>query len=259
MDLRMDAGLAEGYTSASQVARRLTEPWAERNLFCPACPSDQLRSFANNTAVIDLRCERCDARYQLKAKAGAFGRKAANSAFSRKMEAINAGRAPHYAFLNYGSGDWLVRDLFVVPGHFFTPALIEERKPLAHTARRAGWVGSNILLHLLPAEARVVIVAAGKERSPVEVRRAWGEFAFLKKGARGGWAADVLGCVRTLQRETGSAEFTSQQFYTRFERELSGRHPDNRHIQDKVRQQLQLLRDGGVLKFVTPGRYRVVG
>ncbi len=31
-----------------------------------------------------------------------------------------------------------VTDLTIVPKHFFTPAVIERRRPLADTARRAG-------------------------------------------------------------------------------------------------------------------------
>lgn len=236
----------------------MTEPWAERNLFCPACPSDHLRSLANNTAVLDLRCERCDAKYQLKSKGAPFGRKAANSAYERKMDAIRSGRAPHYAFLHYDKSDWTVRNLFVIPGHFFTATVVERRKPLGPRARRAGWVGSNILLHALPPEARVVLVRDGQELPPSDVRRLWAGFAFLRKGARGGWAPDVLTCVREIQK-AGVLEFQLADFYDRFEDDLAKRHPDNKHVRDKIRQQLQLLRDGGVLKFVSPGRYRVVG
>ena len=40
--------------------------------------------------------------------------------------------------------------------------------------------------------------------------------------------------------------FTNSDIYA-FERELSELHPDNRHIRDKIRQQLQVLRDTGFL------------
>ncbi|HXL22673.1 MAG TPA: hypothetical protein VOA78_09410 [Candidatus Dormibacteraeota bacterium] len=34
-------------------------------------------------------------------------------------------------------------------------------------------------------------------------------------------------------------------------------HPNNAHIRDKIRQQLQLLRDLGLLQFLVPGSYRL--
>lgn len=35
----------------------------------------------------------------------------------------------------------------MVPKYFFSPEIIEKRKPLADTAKRAGWIGCNILLN----------------------------------------------------------------------------------------------------------------
>ena len=260
MDLRLDPVVAAGYKSASQVARVVTERRAADNLYCLACSSDRLDPLRPNARVTDYRCLACSARYQLKSQQGAFGRKVGNSAYGPKMEAIGQGLAPHYAFLRYSREPWQVTDLFVVPGHFFTPAVIEKRPPLPETARRAGWVGSNILLACLAPEARVALVSECQIRPPEEARDAWQKFAFLgvDQRARGGWGADVLSCVRTLLSELGGVEFTLQQFYGRFEAELQERYPDNQNVQAKIRQQLQVLRDGGVLDFGSPGQYRIL-
>lgn len=249
-----------GYRSPSQIARRVTEHWAEANLFCVACRSEKLEPLAINTPVRDYRCPACSARYQLKGKDGAFGGRAQNSAYSVKLQAIEAGEAPHYVFLSYSRKTWNVTDLFVVPGHFFTPALIEQRRPLKSTARRAGWVGSNILLYVLPSEARIRLISEGHIHAPSEVRAAWHNYAFLgtDERARGGWGADVLRCVRTLQAETSALEFSLQDFYRRFAGELGRFRPDNRNVEAKIRQQLQVLRDGGVLSFMGHGRYRII-
>ena len=259
MDLRLDPAVAAGYKSASQVARVVTERWASANLYCLACASNRLDPLRPNARVTDYRCLGCSARYQLKSQQGAFGRTVQNSAYEPKMQAIEQGLAPHYAFLRYSREVWRVTDLFVVPGHFFTPAVIEKRPPLPETARRAGWVVSNIVLGSLTPEARVALVSDGQVRPPAEARDAWRRFAFLgaDRRARGGWGADVLTCVRTLLSELGEAEFTLQQFYGRFEAELQTRHPDNQNVQAKIRQQLQVLRDGGVLDFGGGGRYRI--
>ena len=177
------------------------------------------------------------------------------------MRAIQRGEAPHYAFLTYSLAPWRVTDLFIVPGHFFSPAAIEKRPPLPASARRAGWVGSSILLDALSPEARLHVVVGGDVLPAAAARDAWQRFAFLgsDRRARGGWGADVLNCVRTLWGELGAEEFTLQAFYRRFEAELQQLHPGNRNVQAKIRQQLQVLRDGGVLDFVEQGRYRVRG
>ncbi len=257
MDLRLDLTVAEGYKSKSQIARRLTEDWATRNLYCLACASAHLDAARANTAVWDYSCSTCGALYQLKSHDRPFGRRVSNSEYYTKMRAIAAGRAPHYAFLQYSIPAEAVTDLFVVPGHFLSPAVVEPRPPLPPHAKRAGWVGSNILLGQLPEEGRVHVVKAGTSLNPLQVRDDWQRYQFLA-GKRGGWAADVLSCIRVLERVTESKDFTLQDFYRRFEAELASRHTDNRNVQAKIRQQMQVLAKGRVLSFVNRrGLYRV--
>ena len=167
MDLHLNLAVAEGYSSPSQIARVVTKDWATRNLYCLACSSILLDPARANTAVRDYSCPTCGATYQLKSKGGKFGRKVVNSEYHVKMQAIAKGSAPHYTFLRYSNLTWRVTDLFVVPGHFLSPAVVEKRPPLRPPARRAGWVGSNILLEQLPQEARVHVVEDGVSRNPV--------------------------------------------------------------------------------------------
>ena len=260
MELTLDPSVAEGYRSRSQRARVITERWARENLFCPACPSEHLEALRANAMVTDYDCPSCEASYQLKSAAKAFGGSVANSAYGPKMEAIRDGQAPHYVFLRYSPQRWMVMDLFIVPGYFITPAIVEKRPPLPPTARRAGWVGSNILLRELPGDARVSVVANETALPPEDVRDAWSRFAFLGQGenAKGGWTADVLICVRRMQEMTNSDEFVLQDFYKAFEDYLGGLHPENRNVQPKIRQQLQILRDNRVLQFLKGGHYRVL-
>ena len=213
-----------------------------------------------NTPVRDYRCPECGAIYQLKSRNGRFGRSVSNSAYESKLAAIKSGTVPHYAFLSYSESAWTVDTLFVIPGHFVSLSVIQRRNPLRPNARRAGWVGSNLLLGQLPSEARVSVVENGTCRDPAEVRRDWNAFDFLKSDTRasGGWGAETLTCVRELQRASGLHEFTLQEFYSRFTDELSLRHPENHNVQAKIRQQLQVLRDGKILDFRGRGRYRII-
>ena len=260
MELTLDPSLAEGYRSLSQRARVITEHWAKENLFCPACPSGHLDPLRPNAIVTDYDCPDCKSSYQLKSAARAFGGSVTNSAYGPKMRAIQDGQAPNYMFLHYSPQRWMVVDLFIVPGYFITPAIVAKRPPLPPTARRAGWIGSNILLRALPGDARVSVVANEKALPPEDVRSAWSRFAFLGQGenAKGGWTADVLMCVRKMQEMTRSDEFVLQDLYKAFEDYLGGLHPENRNVQPKIRQQLQILRDNGVLQFLNGGHYKVL-
>ena len=51
--------------------------------------------------------------------------------------------------------------------------------------------------------------------------------------------------------------FTLKDMYY-FENELKMRHPENYHIRDKIRQQLQFARDKGLIEFISRGLYRKV-
>jgi len=61
-----------------------------------------------------------------------------------------------------------------------------------------------------------------------------------------------MNCVEKLE----SKEFTLDEIYVS-ENFLSKKHPGNKHIKDKIRQQLQVLRDKEYLEFTKRGRYRL--
>ena len=61
--------------------------------------------------------------------------------FKTKCERLAADNNPNLFLLNYDLKQLSVINLFVVPKHFFVREIIEERKPLAATARRGvGWL-----------------------------------------------------------------------------------------------------------------------
>jgi len=68
-----------------------------------------------------------------------------------------------------------------------------------------------------------------------------------------GWLIEVMKCVEALGRQ----EFELADVYA-FEARLSALYPNNRHVKQKIRQQLQVLRDRGYLEFLSRGRYRVI-
>jgi type II restriction enzyme len=126
------------YDSGSQTARHLSEAWASLYAFCPNCGHDRLSKFANNRPVADLFCAACNEEFELKSQKAKFGLKVLDGAFRTMCERLASHNNPNLILMNYNLASG-VNNLFVVPKHFFVQDIIEERKPLAETARRAGW------------------------------------------------------------------------------------------------------------------------
>jgi type II restriction enzyme len=257
MDLALDPTLAEGYTSKAQRSRVITEGWAVENLYCLNCDADAIEAHRPGKRVEDFLCPSCDRRTQLKAKRGSHGRKVSNSAYQPKIEAINANEAPDYAFMSFDPDAWRVTDLFLVPGHFLTPRVVEKRKPLSSDARRSGWVGSNILLDRIPEAGRIEMVEGGEAVPVEEVRSRFERTAFLSDRDTGSrdWTTAVMDCIDELDLRTGE-RFELADVYD-FEGRLAEMYPENRHVRAKIRQQLQVLRDEGLIEFLGDGEYRL--
>ncbi len=162
MQLMLDIKLATNYRSGSQIARLITEKWVEDNMFCPRCGNDRVRSFENNRPVADFFCERCGHEYELKSKRGPIGTKVNDGAYSTMIERITSNQNPDFFFMNYSMQEMAIKDFIVIPKIFFTPSIIEKRKPLSDSARRAGWTGCNILLRDIPEQGRIAIVQNSK-------------------------------------------------------------------------------------------------
>lgn len=256
MDLALDPSVAEGYTSKAQRSRVITETWAAENLYCLNCDVDRIEAHRPGKRVEDFLCPSCDRRIQLKASRGGHGRKVSNSAYQPKIEAIQANEAPDYAFMGFDPDAWRVTDLFLVPGHFMTPTVVEERKPLSSNARRSGWVGSNILLERIPTVGRIELIEDAEPVPRDDAREKFEQTAFLAEADTDtrDWTAAVLDCIDELRLEPGD-RFELADVY-QFEEELAELYPDNQHIRAKIRQQLQVLRDEGVIEFLGDGEYR---
>jgi hypothetical protein len=99
--------------------------------------------------------------YQLKGQQSRIGERINDGAFEVMVEAIHDRPDAEFLFfyfMQYELATWRVKNLLLVPSFAFPPSAIIKRKPLAPTARRAGWVGCNIALNRVPAEARIAVV-----------------------------------------------------------------------------------------------------
>lgn len=254
MDLAFDISLANGYKSSGQRIRLMSETWAAENLYCPCCGSEKITRLPNNMPVADFICESCNEIFELKSKLNHFGKKIVDGAYQTAIERISGNKNPDLFALVY-SGDYRVKELAIIPKYFFTVDVIEKRKPLAETARRAGWVGSNILFADIPQQGKINIIKNSVWLDREQVVSSYNESKKLKFDnlAKRGWLMDVLQCVNRIK----ATEFSLRDIYA-YVTDLKIKHPENNNIEAKIRQQLQLLRDKGFLIFMGNGQYRKV-
>lgn len=253
MNLELPLTVAEKYKSRSQIARVVTEQWAALNLYCPACDSNRILQERPNKSAIDFTCPKCNQPFQLKGSRTWNYAKIVDAGYQAMLAAIHSDTRPSLFLLHY-TPSWQVHNLLLVPRFFLTESVIEKRRPLSLHARRAGWVGCNILLSEIPTDGKLWLVSNGVEATISEVRAQFQRiqpFAHLDVHLRG-WTLDMLKVIRKMNRQT----FSLSEIYV-FESELARTHPDNRNIRPKIRQQLQVLRDLGFLEFTKRGYYRI--
>ena len=255
MNLAFDNSVIDNYRSRTQIARVLTENWVDRNMYCPRCGNLHIKHFENNRPVADFYCPLCNNEYELKSKDGDLGHKVNDGAYNTMIDRITSNNNPDFFFMSYSKKELKVKNLILIPKHFFVPNIIEKRKPLDSTARRAGWVGCNILIDKIPKQGKIEIVSNGEIiniNTVVEKVNKSHQLEIKDINSRG-WLMDVLNCVN----ETSSQLFTIDEMY-KYENELYIKHPQNNNIKPKIRQQLQFLRDKGLIEFLGNGRYKKI-
>jgi len=241
------------YTSGSQRAREWTERWVKDWVYCPNCGNRTISQFPANSPLPTSTCPACAEQYELKSQKSRFGQDR-RWRLPDHVRAAGVRRQPNLFLLNYDLKSLSVVNALVIPKQFFVRKIIEERPPLAanrtpgrlgrlqHPARSNPGIGENLLR---PRRAR----------SPkASVLTQWERIKFLRDtnadAAR--WLIEVMNCVESL----GKREFTLDDVYA-FEPELARLYPNNRHVKQKIRQQLQVLRDKGYLSFESRGSYRL--
>jgi type II restriction enzyme len=239
--------------SASQIARVITEPWTERNFYCPSCGLSLL-PYPTNTRVRDFYSPTCGETFQQKASKHHFSKSILGSEYKTTLDSILSDIHPSLILLHYDRVKWSVEDLSLIHRACITPSCIIPRKPLSDMARRAGWQGCTISTERIPQVGRIKVIDQGHVRKKSEVLEQWKRSEALLKARpeMRGWIADVLRCV-----EKCFTTFSLSNVYE-FEQELAAKHPNNKNVRAKIRQQLQVLRDLDFVEFLGSGEYRYV-
>lgn len=252
MKLQFNLKLADNYKSNSQIARVLSENWVYENSYCPSCGNPKLISHHRNNPVADFFCPNCKSNYELKSFKSMPKFRIVDGAYNTMIDKVINNENPHFFFLQYSSS-FSVLNYFSVPKYFFTYDLIEKRKPLSTKARRAKWVGCNILFGNLPQTGIIYLVKDSTIIQPESVLYQWQRTSFLrnKKLESRGWLVELISILEKMPSEI----FTIQDVY-KFEELLRQKYPENKFIKAKIRQQLQVLRDKKIIKFLGKGKYQ---
>lgn len=245
-----DIKLAEKYHNASQKIKVLTESWVGKEIYCPACGC-RVDKFEESRPVADFFCPDCQEEYELKSKKNSMGKKIPDGAYATMIERLKSENNPNFFFLNYI--DYRVNNFLVIPKHFFTPEIIIKRNQ--GIPGRPGYIMCSIDLSPIPQSGKIFYIKEGKIESKDKVLENWQRTLFLrgeKESSTKGWILDIMNCIDRLNKK----EFSLNEMYT-FEKYLKMKHPNNNFVRDKIRQQLQFLRDKGYLKFIDRGNYKL--
>ena len=111
------------------------------------------------------------------------------------------------------------------------------------------------MLDKIPAHARIPVIEEENVRPKQAVREDYERLRPLEglNVQKRGWTLDVLQVVQSLNNK----EFLLADVYAHAEA-LAKLHPKNAHVRDKIRQQLQVQRDLGLVEFLGSGSYCLV-
>ncbi len=251
MNLHFNQSLAKNYKSQAQKIRVLSEDWVANQSYCPNCSAEPLTEFTNNQPVADFYCANCNEQYELKSKKAKLSNIINDGAYDTMIERINSDNNPNFFFLTYSQA-LSVNNFLIIPKQFFKSDMIIKRKPLSATAKRAGWVGCNIDLRKVPESGKVFLVKNQQVMPRKAVTEQFQQTLFLREQSiqSRGWTLDVMQCVDKLPER-----FTLAQVYG-FSDILQTLHINNNNIPAKIRQQLQILRDKGLIEFLGRGHYQ---
>jgi type II restriction enzyme len=234
----------------------MTEGWAENNFYCPKCLQPRVTRQRAGFKVMDFSCPNCFQTYSLESQKTPFRKTVRDSDYYTFLESINNRRNPDQVLLHYDRQRLVVVDVEVIPSFFFTESCIIPSNPSKPKARKKPWQGCSFSLEMVPEDGHVEIVKDERIASPQDVHEKYEKAAKLMvhrtlKGR--GWTTDVLRCLRDMRKSS----FNLEDIYA-YERELQNLHPDNKFVRPKIRQQLQVLRDHEILRFIKRGQYELI-
>lgn len=253
MHLFFDTELGKQHDKATHKIRMMSEAWLQENGYCPCCGNSPMQKFTNNQPVADLFCPNCYEQYELKSKNQKnIGNTVPDGSYRTMLERIQSDTNPNFFFLAYNKADYSIHQLMLAPKHFITPEMIIPRAQ--GIKNRPHYIMCSINLAPLPESGKIFLIDKSQIIQPEIVLKQWQSNLFLRyeKSKHKGWLLAVMKCIDKLPEN-----FALSQLYE-FENQLAIQFPENNHIKDKIRQQLQILRDRNIIEFTGRGHYRKI-
>lgn len=240
-----------GYNSKSQIARVRTEEWGGKNLYCPSC-GDNLSCMPNNNPVVDFECHQCKLTFQLKSQSHRFSSSVIGASYLATLQHIKNKSQPSLFLLHYDDISSFVENIQLIHGKCIEENCISRRRALSNTAKRKGFEGFMLNLPKVLRTGRIPIVYEGRQ---LEKDVVMGQWASVEKimpilSSLIGWQKEVMFYIDRL-----GTDFSLRDFDDKYS-EWQTKYPSNNNIEAKVRQQLQFLRDRGLIQFLGRGTYR---
>jgi len=245
MNFVMNTNISGNYKNKSQKARVITETWLLDNFKCPFCNS-KLTQYITNNKCADYYCKKCKEDFELKTINGKFPKDKMNGAgYKATLDKINSDKSSHWILLEHNN--FTINGLIFIPKYFFYDEMIEPRKELSETAKRHGWQGCRIALNMIPSFGKISYIKNNKEVDKKIIAYKLGKALALKKAdlKNKNWKLEVLSIVDSIPETI----FSANDLYE-FIPMLEKKHPDNHHIDARIRETLQQLRDEGYIKFL---------
>ncbi len=239
------------YKSKSQIARVMTETWTGENIFCPNC-GNYISEYENNRPVADFYCWNCNEEFELKSKKSkSLWNIIPDWAYGKMIERLESATNPSFFFLTY-TPNREVSNFLVIPKHFIQPKNIIKAPRILKD--RWEYIMCNISLMWIPESGKIFYIKNGEYKSEKNILDTWKKTIFLqdtKNIQTKGWLLDIMNCIDSIKDDN----FTLDDMYG-FAPQLQILHPENNFVHDKIRQQLQILRDKWYIEFVSRWKYR---
>ncbi len=218
--------------------------WVESEVYCAVCGSASIERLDG----ADFRCPACREEFRLKSARGAIGDKVAENAYISTLKGVKRLKNPNYLFLS--RGERRVAELYIVPKYFLLPETVTKRPP-----KGDGRVGCYINYGIIPEQGKVAVVRNGVQINKQEVMRRVCQANALKEDdiAVRGRLFDILNIVNSFENPV----FTLEEICA-YSDSLKKKHIDCGDIRDMIRDQLQIMRDRGIIEFVASGLYKKV-
>ena len=239
------------YTSNSQRIRKMSESWAWENIYCPKCWSSIIQ-YWNNKPVADFYCKKCKEDFELKAKkSNTLWKIIPDGSYKTMIERLNSETNPSFFFLTY-TPQFEISNFLIIPKFFIRPENILEAPRVLKD--RGDYMMCNISLQGIPESWKIFYIKDKELLEKKTILESWEKTCFLQnsKWDAKWWLLDIIQCIESLWKK----EFllTDMQQFVPL---LQQKHPNNNFIPDKIRQQLQVLRDKGYLEFKGRGSYKI--